>query len=133
VRLGLLARRVRKGRRVFRVLPGWVLLIRRRWLRSMICLRLLLRATCMWWRLLRRLMAGCGMTRIRRGLMLGLFRVHRVFRDLSALPGLLDLRVSRVSLVLTALWVLLVLLVRRVSLVFRVLLGLRVWMAHRAL
>ena len=133
MRLGLPARRVRKGRRVFRVLPGWVLLIRRRWLRSMICLRLLLRATCMWWRLLRRLMAGCGMTRIRRGLMLGLFRVHRVFRDLSALPGLLDLRVSRVSLVLTALWVLLVLLVRRVSLVFRVLLGLRVWMAHRAL
>ena len=133
MRLGLLARRVRKGRRVFRVLPGWVLLIRRRWLRSMICLRLLLRATCMWWRLLRRLMAGCGMTRIRLGLMRGRFRVLRALSVRLALPGLLALRVSRVSLVLTVLWVLLVLLVRRVSLVFRVLLGLRVWMAHRAL
>ena len=130
MRLGLLARRVLKGRRVFRVLPGWVLGFVVRLRRSMTSRPLPPKAIFTTSRLLNRRLAGRGMTRIRLGLMRGRFRVRRVLRGLSVLLGLLARRVSRVSLVLMVLRVLLVLLARRVRLVFRVLL---VWMGHRAL
>ncbi len=110
-----------KVNKASKALLVWGSLLRVRSRLSRICLRVLLRVICGWWLRRNRRMAGCGMPRLLRGLMVARFRVRRVFRVskvlrglrvLPALMGLLGLRDRRAIPGIPGLLVLKALLVR---------------------